>query len=98
MAKRKPSNLQNVREEISIAREKRRAKIEAAGDYVSAAVRGVSGTASLVTGGVGLLDPTLLTPFLQTHSLHALGLGVSLLAGPKILAIAKKVLDVISKG
>jgi CheY-like chemotaxis protein len=93
----KPANLKQVREEIEVDRLRRRAKLEAAGDYVSAAVRGTSGAASLVTGAIGLLDPVLLPAFLQNHSLHALGIGVSLLAGPKLLVLTKRVLDVLAK-
>lgn len=91
------ANLKQVRQDIEVARLQRRARLEAAGDYVGAAVRGGSGAASLLAGAIGLLDPAILPLFLQNHSLHALGIGVSLLAGPKILAITKKVLDIVAK-
>jgi hypothetical protein len=91
------ASLKQVREDIEVARLQRKARLEAASDYVGAAVRGGSGAASLVAGAIGMLDPAMLPLFLQNHSLHALGIGVSLLAGPKILAVMKKVLDIVAK-
>lgn len=91
------ASLKQVREDIEIARLQRKARLEAAGDYVGAAVRGGSGAASLVAGAIGMLDPAILPVFLQNHSFHALGIGVSLLAGPKMLAFMKKVLDIVAK-
>jgi len=97
MVRTPPSDkLREARESALVASIRRKERLQAWGDYVGFAVTKGGGLATLLVSGLELLNPNILPLQLTQHqSETALGVGLALLGGTKLISLIAKVTNAL---